>query len=181
MEEGDNYDLDQAKEMLVLQDEVAQEHLTPAHRANPLYNLACVEALRNNVDEALSYLQEAINNGWDDFEHTRNDEDLSNLRSNPSFQALVGLIPDNSVSNPATPDSTSKPSVAPEVASPSPTDTPSPSPSTDSASGFKEKLGTLRDMGWTDLSRNIKALIHGNGDLIEAIKYLTQEPVSRYA
>jgi tetratricopeptide (TPR) repeat protein len=79
--------------------------------ANQLYNAACVlaraadaiqpaegqreltdaQALRRDActRDALATLREAIDAGWDDFEHLRQDEDLALLRELPEFQAVL--------------------------------------------------------------------------------------------
>eukprot|EP01125_Pyxidicula_operculata_P009640 TRINITY_DN3161_c5_g1_i1.p1 TRINITY_DN3161_c5_g1~~TRINITY_DN3161_c5_g1_i1.p1 ORF type:complete len:579 (-),score=177.39 TRINITY_DN3161_c5_g1_i1:25-1761(-) len=54
-----------------------------------LYNLACVEALLGRHHEALSYLRRSIENGYSDYEHIENDEDLVSLRNDTTYQHLV--------------------------------------------------------------------------------------------
>ncbi len=92
--------------------------------ANQLYNAACVLARAASVIEpaegaqkltdaqalqrdactrdALATLSEAIDAGWDDFDHLKQDEDLALLRDLPEFQALLPaedgpVVPDTAV------------------------------------------------------------------------------------
>jgi len=56
------------------------------------YSFACVAAAANRPDEALQYLQEAVNRGYRDADHLLADDDLKNLRSKPKFQQLVAEL-----------------------------------------------------------------------------------------
>jgi non-specific serine/threonine protein kinase/serine/threonine-protein kinase len=56
------------------------------------YDFACVAATANSPDDALQYLQEAINRGYRYADRLMTDEDLKNLRSNPKFQQLVAEL-----------------------------------------------------------------------------------------
>ena len=54
-----------------------------------LYNVACLEALLGHTDEALDALDESLA-AWPDFkELAANDDDLSSLRDDTRFQALL--------------------------------------------------------------------------------------------
>lgn len=53
------------------------------------YNLACSCALLGRVDEAFLALQQAIGFGYDDFAHLQRDPDLTNLRQDPRYIALL--------------------------------------------------------------------------------------------
>jgi tetratricopeptide (TPR) repeat protein len=53
------------------------------------YSFACVAAAGNRPDEALRFLQEAINLGYDDGNAMMADDDLKSLRHNPKFLQLV--------------------------------------------------------------------------------------------
>lgn len=61
----------------------------PWHRSNPLYNIACCDALMGNTQEALSFLEQAIGAGFRDVDHMKNDEDLLSLRDLPEFKTLL--------------------------------------------------------------------------------------------
>jgi tetratricopeptide (TPR) repeat protein len=53
------------------------------------YNFACAAARGAHSDEALDYLQHAIDAGLPPSDHPENDEDLKSLRANPRFIAMV--------------------------------------------------------------------------------------------
>jgi len=54
-----------------------------------LYNAACARALANQNPEALVLLQRALDAGFDDPDHLREDDDLDSLRAEPRFRQLV--------------------------------------------------------------------------------------------
>ncbi len=54
-----------------------------------LYNAACARALSNRNDEALDLLRRALDAGFDDPDHLREDDDLDGLRSDPRFRQLL--------------------------------------------------------------------------------------------
>ena len=54
-----------------------------------LYNAACARALANQKPEALDLLQRALDAGFDDPDHLREDDDLDSLRAEPRFRQLV--------------------------------------------------------------------------------------------
>jgi serine/threonine protein kinase/Flp pilus assembly protein TadD len=54
-----------------------------------LYNVACVYALGEMIDEAVECLDKAIQNGFGHREWIENDSDLNSLRQDPRFQALL--------------------------------------------------------------------------------------------
>jgi beta-lactamase regulating signal transducer with metallopeptidase domain/Flp pilus assembly protein TadD len=58
-------------------------------RGASLYNIACGYALMNDRDQALQFLQRAINAGFDDPDHLFEDSDLDPIRSDARFQSLV--------------------------------------------------------------------------------------------
>ncbi len=49
------------------------------------YNLACLDALSGNSDEALTWLEEAVETGYSDADWMLQDQDLATLRENPRF------------------------------------------------------------------------------------------------
>lgn len=53
------------------------------------YNLACSFSLMGLVDSGLSALQKAIECGYDQFRHLREDRDLDLLRKDPRFDQLL--------------------------------------------------------------------------------------------
>ena len=54
-----------------------------------LYNAACARALANQRDEALGLLRRALDAGFDDPDHLREDDDLDGLRPDPRFAQLL--------------------------------------------------------------------------------------------
>lgn len=53
------------------------------------YNLACSYALTGQKDKALSCLNKAIELGYTDIEHLRQDHDLDTIKSDPRFQVII--------------------------------------------------------------------------------------------
>ncbi len=53
------------------------------------YNLACSYSLLSQLEEALGALETAIEQGYDEWEHLNADEDLTNLRKHPQYDALI--------------------------------------------------------------------------------------------
>lgn len=53
------------------------------------YNLACSYALTRQTDKALSSLRQAIECGYHDFRHIRQDRDLDSIRDDPRFRQLL--------------------------------------------------------------------------------------------
>ena len=53
------------------------------------YNLACSYALIGQTDNALKNLSKAVDLGYNDVDHLRNDHDLAALKTDPRFQTLV--------------------------------------------------------------------------------------------
>lgn len=53
------------------------------------YNIACAYALAGHKEKAFHHLWKAVENGYDDVEHMKNDEDLSSLRDDERFKELL--------------------------------------------------------------------------------------------
>jgi beta-lactamase regulating signal transducer with metallopeptidase domain/tetratricopeptide (TPR) repeat protein len=63
------------------------------HRvADSAYNIACSFSLMNDENNALEWLGQAIDKGFDNYEHIADDSDLDPIRSSPRFQALIGRL-----------------------------------------------------------------------------------------
>jgi adenylate cyclase len=60
--------------------------------AGVLYNLACIYALAGSSDEAIDYLDKAVQNGFGQREWLENDSALDSIRGEPRFQALLGKL-----------------------------------------------------------------------------------------
>ena len=66
-------------------------HLSQLKPENKLirYNLACSYALTGQKDKAISCLNKAVELGYNDVEHVRQDHDLDALKSDPRFQSII--------------------------------------------------------------------------------------------
>jgi len=53
------------------------------------YNLACVQAIREEKDKAFENLEKSIDLGFTDVDHISQDPDLTNLKSDPRFNVLL--------------------------------------------------------------------------------------------
>lgn len=66
-----------------------QAHAAEYKPSTAAYNIACAEALRGNTESGLAWVDRAIENGYSNEEKLRNDPDLTLLRRDPRFEALV--------------------------------------------------------------------------------------------
>jgi hypothetical protein len=62
--------------------------------ATNVYNMACIKALTNRPDQAMAYLERAVNDGFTDFLHIERDPDLAAVRTLPKYKALVAAKDD---------------------------------------------------------------------------------------
>jgi len=53
------------------------------------YNLACVESLMKNEQQAVAFLKEAFNRGYQNFEHMVNDPDLLYVRASEQWKEVL--------------------------------------------------------------------------------------------
>jgi hypothetical protein len=60
-----------------------------------MYNIACGQALLGNTNEALDWLQMAMDDGFEQQDLLATDSDLDSLRTDPRFDVIVGLPPEN--------------------------------------------------------------------------------------
>jgi len=58
---------------------------------NTLYNLACLYSLKGKIDDALPYLEKAINKDEKNREMAKTDKDFDNLRDDPRFKKLIDI------------------------------------------------------------------------------------------
>ena len=65
-----------------------------------LYNLACSFSLNALPDEALAALAEAVENGYADFRHMEQDQDLAALHPDPRFKAMLHALLEKSLRSP---------------------------------------------------------------------------------
>jgi len=57
-----------------------------------LYNVACAYALQGETEQAIGVLEKAIQNGFGHKEWLEHDSDLTSLRGEPRFQALIARL-----------------------------------------------------------------------------------------
>ena len=73
----------------------AVEHYREAMRINPAakplvyYNMACMYALENRVEEAIECLQKAVKNGFHDWDLLKTDKDLENIRNSALYVDFI--------------------------------------------------------------------------------------------
>ncbi len=53
------------------------------------YNLACMYSIQNRVEKSIDFLKKAIEKGYDNWEHIRNDRDLENVRGSSGYKKLL--------------------------------------------------------------------------------------------
>ena len=70
--------------------EALQPVLSERPEALVLFNVACMEARLGRTDDAISHLEQAIEDDDRIKEHIRTDGDLDSLRDDPRFKALTG-------------------------------------------------------------------------------------------
>ncbi|XP_014505743.1 protein MET1, chloroplastic [Vigna radiata var. radiata] len=61
----------------------------PEEAAVASYNVACCYSKLNQIQAALSSLEEALNSGFEDFKRLRTDPDLDNVRASEEFDPLL--------------------------------------------------------------------------------------------
>lgn len=66
---------------------------------NAMYNLACAHALRGDRQNALMWIERAVNAGYDDPDHIRRDEDFESLQDDPRFENIIELAEDLSLNS----------------------------------------------------------------------------------
>jgi tetratricopeptide (TPR) repeat protein len=62
-------------------------------KATAMYNIACGYSLLNDKDNALAWLQRALDNGFDGFNLIADDSDLDPIRADVRFKKIVAGIP----------------------------------------------------------------------------------------
>ena len=75
-------------------DEAIKNYLILAPNKNPavLYNLACTYSLNGNKSEALKYLREAVNNGFNRVSLLKTDPDLTDIRNEKQFVEIIKSV-----------------------------------------------------------------------------------------
>lgn len=71
--------------------EIFEQRRAQHDSPHPYYSywVACCKAKLGDIDGALIELKRSLSEGWDEFEHLANDEDLSALRGHPEFELLI--------------------------------------------------------------------------------------------
>jgi adenylate cyclase len=57
-----------------------------------LYNVACTYSILGRQDEAINYLEKAVDKGFGHKEWIDHDPDLNPIRDNPRFQTIAQAI-----------------------------------------------------------------------------------------
>jgi len=69
-----------------------EEQVKISDHATPLYHIACCEALLAHSEEALGWLQKAVNAGFRKVRRLENEEDLKSLRNLDGFKAIITFL-----------------------------------------------------------------------------------------
>jgi RimJ/RimL family protein N-acetyltransferase len=56
------------------------------------YEMGCLSARGGEVEEALAFLQQALENGWTDLDHMTQDPDLESLHGHPGWETLFKRV-----------------------------------------------------------------------------------------
>jgi Zn-dependent protease len=72
--------------------EAGRQAFERTKEAGIAYNIACAEARAGRADEALSWIERAVEMGYRDAKAMASDSDLETLRSRPEFEAICGRL-----------------------------------------------------------------------------------------
>ncbi|HSP33274.1 MAG TPA: M56 family metallopeptidase [Thermoanaerobaculia bacterium] len=64
-----------------------------------LYNIACSYALMDDAPNAVNWLRQSVNAGYDDYNHIANDSDFDAIRTDASFRKLIAAGADQTKGN----------------------------------------------------------------------------------
>ncbi len=64
--------------------------LDPDKSVNAYFNLSCISARRNHIDESIDWLKKAIDKGFNDWNTLRTDEDLERIRNSAYYIEIMG-------------------------------------------------------------------------------------------
>lgn len=78
-----------ARVLELLNDLPAPEEAKDQVRQTVYYNTACARSMQGRVDEALTSFGQALEAGFDDYEHIGKDTDLDPIRNEPRFAQLL--------------------------------------------------------------------------------------------
>jgi tetratricopeptide (TPR) repeat protein len=68
-------------------------------RVSVWYSYRCVAAAANRADDAVQYLQEAVNRGYKDADGLLHDDEIKTLHTSPKFQQLLAALRQPAVGN----------------------------------------------------------------------------------
>ena len=57
-----------------------------------MYNIACIYSLSNSIDLAFEWLEDAVNKGYNDWEHALQDQDFNNIKDDERFIKLIEKV-----------------------------------------------------------------------------------------
>jgi non-specific serine/threonine protein kinase len=66
--------------------------VTEPEEPSVFYNVACLHALQGQTEEAINYLEKAVQHGFAHKEWIEHDSDLESLRNHPRFQAVLARL-----------------------------------------------------------------------------------------
>lgn len=72
--------------------EAGRQAFERTKEAGIAYNIACAEARAGRADEALAWIERAVEMGYRDAKAMASDSDLESLRSRPEFEAICGRL-----------------------------------------------------------------------------------------
>ena len=72
--------------------EAGRQAFERTKEAGIAYNIACAEARAGRADEALAWIERAVEMGYRDAKSMASDSDLETLRSRPEFEAICGRL-----------------------------------------------------------------------------------------
>src|SRR5262245_2731060 len=75
-----------------LSSEAGRQALERTKKPTIAYNIACAEARAGRADEALAWIERAVELGYRDVEAMASDSDLETLRSRPEFEAICDRL-----------------------------------------------------------------------------------------
>jgi len=190
METGVRADIESARALF-------REQLAVFEHPTPIYNIACCEALLGNSQDALIFLQKAIDAGFRNVDHIENDNDLVSLRQLDEYKSIIASLRPAPVSPPApaepqvvvspvpspvviapAPIVVSAPVAEPPVQAPAPVVVPAVVAPAPVQSQQAWNLQTLEDMGFTDKKKNLDVLIRTKGNVMQAIQLLLDEAMA---
>jgi len=78
----------------ICQDTEISPEMIKAAKADYLYDMACCYALTKQKKQALEALEKSVDSGYKRYDNMLNDNDLSSLRKDKKYQALLAMVKD---------------------------------------------------------------------------------------